>query len=247
MIRFFHWLKESWLYDIHSHTGRSLEMVMQMVEKLWHILPTSCACTLGKQKTKTKGGVEWSGAQLHAALPLGYMFSLQSHIKLWWVYLPTLYAIYMVLFLLGILGGGGEGGHGGLLLLVPRYSDWDRWCHLHCHTILSTVLFYVYSINRTQLHIDVKRQKINFTLRLFVLQKTKRSDDVFKECSLIHHEMMWLGIISTHFTQQSLTFLQGAKLLCSIITTEIVMSRSFYSDFYKIPVKWNSQGNGTWD
>lgn len=39
--------------DIHSHTQSSLEMVMQMVEKLWHILPTSCACTLGK-KSRTK-------------------------------------------------------------------------------------------------------------------------------------------------------------------------------------------------
>ena len=32
-----------------THSKSSLEMVMQMVEKLWRILPTSCACTLGKE------------------------------------------------------------------------------------------------------------------------------------------------------------------------------------------------------
>lgn len=37
-------------HTVHSHTQSSLEMVMQMVEKLWHILPTSCACTLEKKR-----------------------------------------------------------------------------------------------------------------------------------------------------------------------------------------------------
>lgn len=40
-----HWEKR----DTYIHTLSSLEMIMQMVEKLWPILPTSCACTLGKK------------------------------------------------------------------------------------------------------------------------------------------------------------------------------------------------------
>lgn len=51
--------------ETYIHTLSSLEMIMQMVEKLWPILPTSCACTLGKK----------SGTKLHAALPLVYMLS----------------------------------------------------------------------------------------------------------------------------------------------------------------------------
>lgn len=44
------WGKETYIHILKS----SLEMIMQMVEKLWHILPTSCACTLGKKiGTKT--------------------------------------------------------------------------------------------------------------------------------------------------------------------------------------------------
>jgi len=47
---------------IHSHTQSSLEMVMQMLEKLWHILPTSCACTLGKKSREKQDGASGSSS-----------------------------------------------------------------------------------------------------------------------------------------------------------------------------------------
>lgn len=48
-------------------------MVMQMVKKLWHILPTSCACKLGEKSGVKRCGEK--GVGLHKALPWVYTSS----------------------------------------------------------------------------------------------------------------------------------------------------------------------------
>lgn len=59
----------------------SLGMIMQMVEKLWPVSPTSCACTLGKKHSlKPSEASHSSSFTIHVEPPP------PSHIKLWCVY-----------------------------------------------------------------------------------------------------------------------------------------------------------------
>lgn len=75
----------------------SLEMVMQMVEKLWHILPTSCACTLGKKsRTKQCEASRSSSFSLYVdfAIPHKTVVNLSNLYRL----LCTLFSLYQALW-----------------------------------------------------------------------------------------------------------------------------------------------------
>lgn len=68
--------------ETHTDTFRSLEMIMQMVEKLWPILPTSCACTLGKKsRAKRSEASRGSSFSLHVefAVPHKTVVSLITY------------------------------------------------------------------------------------------------------------------------------------------------------------------------